>query len=231
MSTNVGKSIITKSVEIFNGLEAKEIDGRVLWSELKDKFPLFLRGDESQEITQYLQGVTDKGVTFHLFEFMYVNVDVTESEDNDGNKKTKTTRTIIRIYGLLTIIPNLSGFSVNTKRYKIKWTSTSKIFNKKFKVYCDSELNAAKFFTPSTVLKFEDHFNSLRSIDVRSDHYVCIETESGIIPSNVKAKRIKNTEEFLSQLENPKVLLLLNSSKELIDLFYLKSNNNIRETV
>ncbi|WP_052380101.1 MULTISPECIES: hypothetical protein [unclassified Pseudoalteromonas] len=228
---DIASNLVVKSVEIKNGLVKQSINGKDLWRDLKSKFSLFNCGDESQEITELLLGTTDQGVEFQIFEFQYVDVREVEEEDSDGNKTTKEERTTHSITGALTKVDNFSGFTINTSGYKNKWSSASKHFNKRFKIKCANEILAAKFFTPSTVLAFEDRYTGLLSLDFKDFGDICLEFDSKILPSNMRVKSIKKTDEFIHQLESPIELEVVTQAKEVIDLIYKKTNRKLKEAV
>jgi len=230
------KSIITdnvaiKAVEIKNELKHLTFDGYELWLELRKKFPLFNCGDESQRISQLMSGTTEEGVDFNVFEFTYVTVREVEEKDSDGQKTTKEERTTHEESGILAVVEGFNGFTINTNRYDIKWSSSSKKFNDRFKIKCANELTAAKFFTPSMVLTFEDNYVDLLSMDVSDGASICMQFDRKILPSTVNVKSIKNTDEYVKQLENPPELLVLTQAKEVIDIINSKTNNKLKRAV
>ena len=189
----VVNQLVFKSVEIKNKLVSQTFDGRELWRELSKKFPIFNCGDESQEITQLFSSSTNDGIEFQLYEFKYVDVEEVEEEDSDGNKTTKEERTTYYVAGVITEIKDFQGITINSGRFKTKWNSASKNFNKRFKVKCDNEISAAKFFTPSTVLTFEDSYKDLLSLDVTEEGEICMSFNRQILPSTIKVKSIKKS--------------------------------------
>lgn len=217
--SSVGSDIFHQCVGLSVGvLKEYEFNGRELWKELIKDFPLFSQGDESQKITELYKGETPNGIEFELFEFQYVNVEDIEEEDSDGKKTTRTERTTHYVYGAITYSNLLTQISINASRFKIKWTAASKGFNKSFNVRAESEIAAAKFFTPSNVLRFEDNFKHIYSIDTLPSGKSVISTTSKILPSSIKAPKISKTEEYLTKAKQKYELPKLQALIELIDL-------------
>lgn len=227
-SKNTGDAIAQRAIEIKNGLTWVAVDDRKLWFELKQKFPIFRAGDESQRISAFYQGLTPDGVPFSLFKFTYVDVREEEETDSDGNTSKKTTKTTHHVYGALSNIPNLSGLAINSKMYKQKWDSTSRKFNKKFRVSCENEMVPAKLFTPPVILMFEDQFIQLKNMQTANSEQ-CFIFSNKIIPATHIKGSIKKTERFICQLENPPVIAELETAKELLDFLNSKFNKTYKE--
>ncbi len=222
--------VFYKATAIHNGLQQKyDFDGREMWSSLKNEFPFFNKGDEDQRISRLYEGLANDGTVFSLFEFEYVEVREEEEEDSDGNKTTKETRTTYHDQGCIVEFSTFTGITINSNRYRDKWDSASKSFNKKFKVRCLNSVEAAKFFTPSAVLMFEDEFNILESLDVLENSKACIGVVKSVLPTNVKTQSIKNTDEFLEYLRTPQTLPSLESTKKLIAYINERTTNNFKK--
>ncbi len=226
----VGSEAYFKSVAIHNNLtEEYGLDGNKMWSDLRDEFPFFNVGDEDQEISRLYKGKADDGTGFSLFKFKYVEVKEEEEEDSDGNKTTKTTRTTLYKYGCLVELTALNGITINSGRYREKWNSASKSFNNKFRVRCSDPIKAAKFFTPSVVLRFDDEFSVLNELDILENSKACVGLHKSVFPTNLKTPDINKTDVFISHMRNPKDLPALQKTKELIEYINERTKNNLKK--
>lgn len=225
---SIGNEIFYKSVAIANGLwQEYQFDGRQMWQELRKQFGFFKCGDEGQNIVSLYHGKTEDDKDFRLFKFKYVEVQEEEDEDSDGNKTRRTTRTTHHKYGILTELPSFKGIVINaSNRHKEKWDSASRAFNKRFKIRCANPVEAAKFFTPSTVLKFEEEFSGIKSLDVHENNLACIGLQREVLPDSSKAPKLKNAENFVSMLLSPPQLTELNTAKSLISHIHLKNHHS-----
>jgi len=226
----VGSEAYYKSVAIHNNLvEEYDFDGYEMWSSLRKEFPFFNAGDEGQEISKLYKSKAEDGTGFSLFQFKYVEVTEEEEEDSDGNKTTKTTRTTCYQFGCIVELVAFNGITINSGRYKEKWNSSSKNFNNRFKVRCSNSIEAAKFFTPSVVLKFEDEFSVLDSLDVLDNSKACLGLNKSVFPTHLKPPAIKKTEDFISHLRNPQTLSSLQSAKQIISYINERTKNKLKK--
>lgn len=212
----VGDQLYVRAVAINAGIERDyDFDGKAYWRELKDIFPLFICGHESQSITKrYLGGVDT--TPFTLFEFKYVNVTTHQTTDSKGNSRTSKTRTTHYKYGMLVQFSNFNYLSLNTKRFSVKWDSASRAFNQCFRVSCLSEIHAAKFFDPKVVLAFADNYSFVKSMDVNAQSVACFELPKNVFPTQVKKPSLRKPDDFVQQLKAPAQIPLLESAKRLI---------------
>ncbi|MDT0593313.1 hypothetical protein [Glaciecola petra] len=214
----VGDAVYIRSVAINAGVVRDyQFDGRSYWKQLSGMFSLFNTGDESQTITtRYLGGMPGdehQGPTpYTLFEFKYVRV--TRSTNSKGG--TRTSRSTHYKYGMLVQFSDFNFLSINVNRFPNKWDSSSRAFNKRFKVRCASEIQAAKFFDPKAVLAFVDEFSFIKSMDVTPSSVVCFELPKEIFPSKVKTPSLTNTTTFINSLETPHKLPALEQAQKLI---------------
>lgn len=227
--SSVGKRLGHTVIALENGLvPSSAFNGRELWIALRKQFNLFRAGDEGQIITSMYDGQTTDGTLFQVFEFKYVDVSEQEEEDSDGNKTTRKTETVCYKYGVLTHLPSLPLMTINTRNgVKEKWDSASKAFNKKFKIRCSNPVEAAKFFTPACVIKFEESYQTLLSLDMTPNSYICISTDKSVFPTNSKVPKINEKSEFLAYLQEPPKLKDLDVIKEFIS--YVNSRNIIKK--
>jgi len=212
----VGDDLYVRAVAINAGIERDySFNGKSYWRELKSIFPLFNCGDESQSITKrYLGGVDS--IPFTLFEFKYVNVTTHYTTDNNGNSRASKSRNTIFKYGMLVQFTQFNYLCLNAKRFCGKWDSSSRTFNKLFKVRCATEIQAAKFFGPKVVLAFADKFNFIRSMDVNAQSVACFELPKDIFPTQVKKPSLRKPTEFVQQLRQPSQIPMLENAKNLI---------------
>lgn len=240
----VSTLVYARAVAIKAGVERNyDYNPKQYWKELKGTFSLFDRGDEGQAIIKRYSGSiggevsgkiagettgeipreitgTGNSIPFTLIEFKYIDASSRAANSGGGLNTMQKQRTTHFRYALLTQFSEFNYLSVNVKRFTIKWDSTNSRFNKLFKIRCANELKAAKFFDPKTVLAFVDDYYFIKSIDVTSAGFVCIELPKDVFPSQVKSPSLKQHKQFLQQLNNPATVPLLEKSKELVQVIH-----------
>lgn len=190
-------------------------DGKSYWNELRQIFSLFNCGDEGQTITKRYLGRVEQ-TPFTLFEFKYVDVSTHTSTDGKGGSTTSKQRTTRYKFGMLVHFSDFNYVSINVKRFSNKWDSSSQRFNRLFKIRCASEIAAAKFFDPKTVLTFIDNFHFLESLELTAQSVACIELPKEVFPTQIKSPNLRDHELFIRHLRNPASIPLLEKSKELV---------------
>ncbi len=192
-------------------------NGKAYWNELKHSFSLFNCGNESQAITQRYLGETEQ-TPFTLFEFKYVDVSTHVSTDSKGRTTTRKQRSTRYKYGMLVQLSDFNYLSINTKRFTYTWDSASRRFNKLFKIRCSSEIAAAKFFDPKTVLRFVDSYHFVKSLDTTAQSLVCIELPKQVFPTHIKSPSLRDHDNFVRQINKPTSIPTLEKTKELVQL-------------
>ena len=133
-------------------------------SRLKQFFPLFNRGTESNEITQYASTTWHDGITEHqvlLFQYHYIS----EMPIFQENNKKKIVKEIHKdLWGAFIFqIPAL-GVAVSNQRsrffapYTSSWQSSDILINQKLKIFGLDQHQLAKEVGPSMTLKLHDFF-------------------------------------------------------------------------
>lgn len=140
-------------------------------SKLKQYFPLFNRGTESNEITHFASTTWNDGVTDHqvlLFQYHYVN-EIPIIQDQNSDKK------IIKeihkdLWGAFIFqIPTL-GIAVSNQRsrfftpYSSKWQSSDILINQELNIFGVNQHQLAKEVSPSLTLKLNVFFSTLKAI-------------------------------------------------------------------
>ena len=131
---------------------------------LKQFFPLFNRGTESNEITQYASTTWHDGITEHqvlLFQYHYIS----EMPIFQENNKKKIVKEIHKdLWGAFIFqIPAL-GVAVSNQRsrffapYTSSWQSSDILINQKLKIFGLDQHQLAKEVGPSMTLKLHDFF-------------------------------------------------------------------------
>ncbi|UZE97916.1 hypothetical protein [Alkalimarinus alittae] len=193
----VSKALLLKSTLIDNNLESAAFNGSLLWKELKQDFPDFRRGDESQYIDELYEGRFDGEVIqfkYRLYSFHYVDVETrTYTEYNSSSElhetKTETVRHTRYRYGILMDFPCGSDFCLSTtglKPYKFKWKTTNRLLNRKLAMTASNELTLAKLLQPAVVLKFEQSLLGFKQpcLQVQGQGRLCLSVSSNrILPS------------------------------------------------
>lgn len=220
---NTGKRLYVRAVSIKAGVERLyNFDARAEWRRLAQTYGMFNAGDEGQKISAMYQGEVGQGddnkVAYKLFEFRYVDVSTHISTDSNGRTRTHKTKTTRFKYGILAEFKNFNSISINRRSFSTKWDSASRTFNKKFKVRCSNEMAAAKFFDPKTVLAFVDDFHFLKSLEPSIDSVVCLELPKDIFPTNIHSPSLRQTSQFINELQSPRSIPRLEKSKELLQL-------------
>ncbi|MBH2002614.1 MAG: hypothetical protein I8H98_10195 [Moraxellaceae bacterium] len=134
-------------------------------SKLKQFFPLFNRGTESNEISQYASTTWHDGTTEHqvlLFQYHYVNELPIFQEENSNQKIAKEIHK--DLWGAFVFqIPSL-GIAVSNKRsrffepYTSSWQSSDILINQELNIFGLDQHQLAKEISPSRTLKLNDFF-------------------------------------------------------------------------
>ena len=134
-------------------------------SKLKQFFPLFNRGTESNEITQYASTTWHDGTTEHqvlLFQYHYVNELPIFQEENSNQKIAKEIHK--DLWGAFIFQILISGIAVSNKRsrffepYTSSWQSSDILINQELNIFGLDEHQLAKEISPSLTLKLNDFF-------------------------------------------------------------------------
>ncbi|MCE1270292.1 MAG: hypothetical protein LWW88_01765 [Acinetobacter sp.] len=134
-------------------------------SRLKQFFPLFNRGTESNEITQYASTTWHDGTTEHqvlLFQYHYVNELPIFQEENSNQKIAKEIHK--DLWGAFIFQMPASGIAVSNKRsrffepYTSSWQSSDILINQELNIFGVDQHQLAKEISPSLTLKLHDFF-------------------------------------------------------------------------
>ncbi|WP_336938864.1 hypothetical protein [Acinetobacter modestus] len=134
-------------------------------SRLKQFFPLFNRGTESNEITQYASTTWHDGTTEHqvlLFQYHYVSELPIFQEENSNQKIAKEIHK--DLWGAFIFQIPASGIAVSNKRsrffepYTSSWQSSDILINQELNIFGVDQHQLAKEISPSLTLKLHDFF-------------------------------------------------------------------------
>lgn len=134
-------------------------------SRLKQFFPLFNRGTESNEITQYASTTWHDGTTEHqvlLFQYHYVSELPIFQEENSNQKIAKEIHK--DLWGAFVFQMPASGIAVSNKRsrffepYTSSWQSSDILINQELNIFGVDQHQLAKEIGPSLTLKLHDFF-------------------------------------------------------------------------
>lgn len=134
-------------------------------SRLKQYFPLFNRGTESNEITQYASTTWHDGTTEHqvlLFQYHYVSELPIFQEENSNQKIAKEIHK--DLWGAFIFQMPASGIAVSNKRsrffepYTSSWQSSDILINQELNIFGVDQHQLAKEISPSLTLKLHDFF-------------------------------------------------------------------------
>lgn len=134
-------------------------------SRLKQFFPLFNRGTESNEIIQYASTTWHDGTTEHqvlLFQYHYVSELPIFQEENSNQKIAKEIHK--DLWGAFIFQMPASGIAVSNKRsrffepYTSSWQSSDILINQELNIFGLDQHQLAKEISPSLTLKLNDFF-------------------------------------------------------------------------
>ena len=134
-------------------------------SRLKQFFPLFNRGTESNEITQYASTTWHDGITEHqvlLFQYHYISELPIFQEENSNQKIAKEIHK--DLWGAFIFQMPASGIAVSNKRsrffepYTSSWQSSDILINQELNIFGVDQHQLAKEISPSLTLKLHDFF-------------------------------------------------------------------------
>ena len=134
-------------------------------SRLKQFFPLFNRGTESNEITQYASTTWHDGTTEHqvlLIQYHYVSELPIFQEENSNQKIAKEIHK--DLWGAFIFQMPASGIAVSNKRsrffepYTSSWQSSDILINQELNIFGVDQHQLAKEISPSLTLKLHDFF-------------------------------------------------------------------------
>ena len=136
----------------------------LVMSRLKQYFPLFNLGTESNEITQYASTTWHDGITEHqvlLFQYHYIS----EMPIFQENNKKKIVKEIHKdLWGAFIFQMPALGVAVSNQRsrffppYTSSWQSSDILINQKLKIFGLDQHQLAKEVGPSMTLKLHDFF-------------------------------------------------------------------------
>ena len=136
----------------------------LVMSRLKQYFPLFNLGTESNEITQYASTTWHDGITEHqvlLFQYHYIS----EMPIFQENNEKKIVKEIHKdLWGAFIFQMPALGVAVSNQRsrffapYTSSWQSSDILINQKLKIFGLDQHQLAKEVGPSMTLKLHDFF-------------------------------------------------------------------------
>lgn len=171
-TTQISDSIVLKKVALDNDLEFDKSDKKELTQSFESQFFIFQQGNCSREIKRYIKGEYANKFFYHYFNFHYVDAHTSTSTDTNRNKTSSTTYSHYDLYGIM--IPfssknfiKISNYELDFKFKKfIRWNTSSISFNKKFKIYANSEQAVALFLQPRIIEQIEELYETFTQLDI-----------------------------------------------------------------
>ncbi len=169
-------------------------------SRLKQFFPLFNRGTESNEITQYASTTWHDGITEHqvlLFQYHYIS----EMPIFQENNKKKIVKEIHKdLWGAFIFQMPALGVAVSNQRsrffapYTSSWQSSDILINQKLKIFGLDQHQLAKEVGPSITLKLHDFFEHFSGdlIYHHEEQILCYLGEQNLFQTASKRSEIHN---------------------------------------
>jgi len=170
-------------------------------SRLKQFFPLFNRGTESNEITQYASTTWHDGTTEHqvlLFQYHYVSELPIFQEENSNQKIAKEIHK--DLWGAFIFQMPASGIAVSNKRsrffepYTSSWQSSDILINQELNIFGVDQHQLAKEISPSLTLKLHDFFQHFTGdlIYHHEEQILCYLGEQNLFQTASKPKNIQD---------------------------------------
>ena len=134
-------------------------------SKLKQCFPLFHRGSESNEITQYAATTWHDGNTEHqvlLFQYHYVSEMLIFQDENSNKRVVKEIHK--DLWGAFIFQMPALGIAVSNQRtrffapYTHSWQSSDILMNQELNIFGLDQHQLARTISPSLTLKLHDFF-------------------------------------------------------------------------
>ena len=169
-------------------------------SRLKQFFPLFNRGTESNEITQYASTTWHDGITEHqvlLFQYHYIS----EMPIFQENNEKKIVKEIHKdLWGAFIFQMPALGVAVSNQRsrffapYTSSWQSSDILINQKLKIFGLDQHQLAKEVGPSMTLKLHDFFEHFSGdlIYHHEEQILCYLGEQNLFQTASKRSEIHN---------------------------------------
>ncbi|MGG2096484.1 hypothetical protein ABFY41_02605 [Acinetobacter haemolyticus] len=170
-------------------------------SRLRQLFPLFYRGTESNQITQYASTTWHDGTTEHqvlIFQYHYVS-EMPILQDKTSDKKI--VKEIHKdLWGAFIFqMPNL-GIAVSNQRsrffepYGSVWESSDISVNRNLKIFGRSQHELAKSISPSMTLKLHDFFQHFKGdlIYHHQEQILCYVGEQNLLQTTSKRDQIND---------------------------------------
>ena len=172
----------------------------LVMSRLKQYFPLFNLGTESNEITQYASTTWHDGITEHqvlLFQYHYIS----EMPIFQENNKKKIVKEIHKdLWGTFIFQMPALGVAVSNQRsrffapYTSSWQSSDILINQKLKIFGLDQHQLAKEVGPSMTLKLHDFFEHFSGdlIYHHEEQILCYLGEQNLFQTASKRSEIHN---------------------------------------
>ena len=173
----------------------------LVMSRLKQYFPLFNLGTESNEITQYASTTWHDGTTEHqvlLFQYHYVSELPIFQEENSNQKIAKEIHK--DLWGAFIFQMPASGIAVSNKRsrffepYTSSWQSSDILINQELNIFGVDQHQLAKEIGPSLTLKLHDFFQHFTGdlIYHHEEQILCYLGEQNLFQTASKRSEIHN---------------------------------------
>jgi len=196
--------------------------------ELDRYFHEFGRGNDSRKIVYFMSAPGDDSKVrqgYSLFQFHWVvreERQVTET-DHNGHSTTKTETTYHHYdrYGMM-LEGSYSGIQITSDspngRYKLKYRPASVEFNRRYKIRCVEEMQAAKLLKPSVVIALENAGDHLKSpnLEYGLNGQMCLTWSNDPLSVRTAMKSKDNPDELADIIEAGAKLPVLDDVLKLV---------------
>ncbi|TXR51408.1 DUF3137 domain-containing protein [Reinekea thalattae] len=207
--------------------------------ELAQQYTEFNQGNHKREIWDWYRGEYEGSEhSFHYFYYRFHYVDRRRETYTTTNSKGETvTKTRIVYdhydrYGLIMpyeFAKNLHIVSRGMRGdYEKKYKTDSLVFNKDLTVYCDDDLDAAKFFKPSIIVAFEDFGKEFKRInlEIPDNGNLCLSFDNSDLLNGTREKDLTEPQAFYDELAGHTDLVKLNTALEFIHQVMKHTDSN-----
>lgn len=207
--------------------------------ELARQYTDFNQGNHKRDIWDWYRGEYEGSEhSFHYFYYRFHYVDKRRETYVTTNSKGKTvTRTRVVYdhydrYGLIVPYEFAKNLHIVSKGvggdYEKKYKTDSLVFNKDLTVFCDDDLDAAKFFKPAVIVAFEDFGKEFKRInlEIPDNGNLCLSFDNSDLLSGKREKGLTEPQAFYEELAGHTDLVKLNTALEFIHQVMKHTDSN-----
>lgn len=235
--TGLSNDIYARDILLDNELTVVDLSVDNKKEDLLDSFEVFKRGDPQLREIKALYKTYYRGEVhsfdFEVFQFEYTIVKTRTSTDSKGRRTT--TRDYYTYYrqGVMVDFPWVKNVLVSSdSTHKLKgntYKTESNDFNKKYRVYADDSMSAARLLTPSMVeflMELEQKDKALE-LEFRDDGRLCmIFNGTDITSTNRRSAGLNEPDQFVEVIRAHRELKLLDQLKVKVHSIMELCDNN-----